>query len=140
MNVDEADPSFEGVPLRTPLFEAQHSDRYARQQLIKEYQERFDCRLVVLIDQLMPCSIPLFEETLFDADPKQHLHVLLRTLGGDGEAALQLAQQAQARCHELTIIVPDKAKSAGTLLALGAHNILMGPTSDLGPIDPQFQD
>ncbi|MDX6439024.1 MAG: hypothetical protein QOF45_1607 [Gaiellaceae bacterium] len=29
--------------------------------------------------------------------------------------------------------------SAGTLLALGAHWILMGPASDLGPIDPQFR-
>ena len=93
----------------------------------------------MLIDQLMPYSIPLFEETLFDADSNQDLHVLLWTLGGDGETALRLARQAQARCRELSVIVPDVAKSAGTLFALGAHHILMGPTSDLGPIDPQFQ-
>ena len=139
MNEDDTGPSFEGVPLRTPLFEAQHSERYERQQLIKAYQDRFNCRLVVLIDQLMPYGIPLFEEMLFDADPSLNLHVMLRTLGGDGETALQLAQQAQARCQELTVVVPDKAKSAGTLLTLGAHHILMGPTSDLGPIDPQFR-
>ena len=41
--------------------------------------------------------------------------------------------------RELTVIIPDMAKSAGTILALGAHHILLGPTSDLGPIDPQFQ-
>jgi hypothetical protein len=46
---------------------------------------------------------------------------------------------AQARCARLTVIVPDYAKSAATLLALGAHEILMGPTSDLRPVDPQFQ-
>ncbi len=38
----------------------------------------------------------------------------------------------------MTIIIPDVAKSAGTLLALGSHHILMSPMSDLGPIDPQF--
>lgn len=38
----------------------------------------------------------------------------------------------------MTIIVPDQAKSAATLLTLGAHHILMGPASDLGPIDPQL--
>jgi hypothetical protein len=38
----------------------------------------------------------------------------------------------------LTLVVPDQAKSAATLLALGAHHILLGPTSDLGPVDPQF--
>jgi hypothetical protein len=35
------------------------------------------------------------------------------------------------------VIVPELAKSAATILALGAHSIVMGPTSDLGPIDPQ---
>ena len=45
---------------------------------------------------------------------------------------------AQSRCDELTVIVPDMAKSAATLLSLGAHHIMMGPASDLGPIDPQL--
>ncbi len=45
---------------------------------------------------------------------------------------------AQAACRELVVIVPETAKSAATILTLGAHNIVMGPTSDLGPIDPQI--
>ncbi len=45
----------------------------------------------------------------------------------------------QARCTELTILVPDMAKSAATLLCLGADRIVMGPGGDLGPVDPQFQ-
>ena len=36
------------------------------------------------------------------------------------------------------MIVPDQAKSAGTLFALGADHLYLGPTSDLGPVDPQF--
>ena len=64
---------------------------------------------------------------------------MLATPGGDGETAVRLVRSAQSRCRELTVIVPDQAKSAGTILVLGAHHILMGPTSDLGPIDPQFQ-
>jgi len=44
----------------------------------------------------------------------------------------------QLRCKELTVVVPDMAKSAATILCLGAHNILMGPGGDLGPIDPQM--
>ncbi|WP_419949131.1 SDH family Clp fold serine proteinase [Candidatus Palauibacter sp.] len=59
---------------------------------------------------------------------------------GDGNSALHLVRQAQSRCTELTVIVPDQAKSAGTLFVLGAHHIVMGPTSDLGPVDPQFRD
>jgi hypothetical protein len=43
------------------------------------------------------------------------------------------------RCRELTVLIPNQAKSAGTILVLGCHHIYMGPASDLGPVDPQFQ-
>lgn len=126
---------------RTPLYEAYHSDRYERQALIREYQDNHQCRLVVLSDFFLSAeSIPLLEETLTDADPAEDLHIILHTMGGDGNSALRLVRQAQSRCRELSVIVPDQAKSAGTLFALGAHHIVMGPTSDLGPVDPQFRD
>ena len=124
---------------RSPLYEAHHAPRYERQALIRNYQEAHSCRLVVMVDYLFPNSVTLFEEALYDANPDEDLHVMLGTLGGDGETALRLVRQAQSRCNKLTIIVPDQAKSAGTLFVLGADRILMGPTSDLGPIDPQFR-
>ena len=89
-------------------------------------------------DALFPHSITPFEEVLFDANPSEDLHIFLGSPGGDGETALRLVRQAHARSRRLTVIVPDQAKSAGTLFVLGAHSIVMGPTSDLGPIDPQF--
>jgi ATP-dependent protease ClpP protease subunit len=135
-----SDPSASPVdfPKQSPLFYAQHSERYERQRLIRQYQECFNCRLVVLVDLIFPDSITLLEELIAEADPDKDLHLLLDTPGGDGETAVRLARSAQARCRELTIIVPNQAKSAGTLLAMGAHHIFMGPTSDLGPVDPQF--
>lgn len=123
---------------RSPLYEAHHGQRYERQGLIQQYQDKHQCRLVVVADILMSDSVTLFEETLYDADPSQDLHVMLATPGGHGETAIRLVRQAQYRCKELTVIVPDQAKSAGTLFVLGANHIYMGPTSDLGPVDPQF--
>jgi membrane-bound ClpP family serine protease len=87
---------------------------------------------------IFPDSVTLFEELIFDADPNEDLHLLLDTPGGDGETAVRLVRSAQARCKNLTVVVPNQAKSAGTLLVMGANYILMGPTSDLGPVDPQF--
>ena len=124
---------------RSPLFEAQHADRYERQTLICGYEDTYKCRLVVLVDVIFAHSVTYFEELVCDADPATDLHLLLYTPGGDGEIAVRLTRAAQARCRNLTVIVPDLAKSAGTLLAIGAHYILMGPTSDLGPVDPQFE-
>jgi hypothetical protein len=126
-------------PEQSPLFHAENSLRYDRQSLISEYEALFSCRLAVIFDMIWPISISFFEELIYDMDKTMDLHIMLMTPGGDGESAVRLARSAQDRCNELTVLIPDQAKSAGTILALGAHRILMGPTSDLGPIDPQLQ-
>jgi len=126
------------VDLRyTPLWRAQHESRYLRQELIKAYQAEHDCRLVVMIDQIDPDCATLFAELVHGADPGLDLHVLLRSPGGDGEVAVRLARMAQAASQRFVVVVPDIAKSAATIFALGAHEVVMGPASDLGPIDPQ---
>ncbi len=91
-----------------------------------------------MIDPIINRGVTLFEELIYDADPKEDLHLLLHSPGGNGEIAIRIARAAQSRCKELTVIVPDQAKSAATLLCLGANHIMMGAASDLGPIDPQF--
>ena len=77
------------------------------------------------------------EELVFDCESDKPLHVLLAS-PGDGETAIRMVRSLQARCSELTMLIPDMAKSAATLLCLGANKILMGPGGDLGPVDPQF--
>ena len=126
------------LPAQSPLFHAEQSGRYERQDLIRQYEAAHDCRLVVVIGAIFPPSVSLFEDLVYDADAGADLHLLLYSPGGDGETAVRITRAAQARCKELTVIVPDLAKSAATLIAVGAHHILMGPASDLGPIDPQF--
>lgn len=91
-----------------------------------------------MVDVIFGESVTFFEELIHDASPAEDLHLILSSPGGEGETAVRLVRSAQARCKELTVIVPDQAKSAATILAMGAHHILMGPTSDLGPVDPQF--
>jgi len=39
-------------------------------------------------------------------------------------------------CEEFSVIVPFSAKSAASMIALGSDEIVMGPISELGPIDP----
>lgn len=126
------------LPPQSPVFHAINAPRYERQGFINTYERQFVCRFIVVIDALFPPSVTMFEELIYDADPSTDLHILLASPGGDGETAVRLVRSAQARCRQLTVIVPDQAKSAATLLALGAHHIVMGPMSDLGPIDPQF--
>lgn len=85
---------------RSPLFEAHQAPRYERQRLIREYQEAYSCRLVVMKDHIFPYNITPFEDTLFDANPNEDLHLMLETLGGDDETALRLIRQAQWRAAD----------------------------------------
>ena len=126
------------LPAQSPIYHALNSGRYERQLLISQYQDIYSCRLVVMADVIFDHSVPLLEELIYDNDPDTDLHIILSSPGGDGETAVRLVRAAQSRCRELTIIVPDQAKSAATLMTIGAHRILMGPSSDLGPIDAQF--
>lgn len=136
--IEQSEEDAGQTPSPSPLYHAQNSARYERQRFIADYEQKYDCRLIVVVDVILYPSVTLFEELLYDADPAQDLHLLLYSPGGDGEIAVRLVRAAQARCNELTIIVPDQAKSAATLLTLGADHILMSHASDLGPIDPQF--
>jgi len=123
---------------RTPLYTAQHSERYARQEIIRRYEKITGSSLIVVIDQIFAENMTYLEELLFDCAADKPLHVLLASPGGDGETAVRIVRSMQARCSGLTVLVPDMAKSAATLLCLGADRILMGPGGDLGPVDPQL--
>lgn len=124
---------------QSPLFHATHADRYERQSIIREYEQKFSCRLMMVFDIIGAWGITYLEDLLYDMPKDEDLHMILVSPGGDGESAIRMARSIQSRCHEFSVVVPDQAKSAATLLALGAHSIIMGPTSDLGPIDPQLQ-
>src|SRR5688500_10195754 len=92
-----------------------------------------------MLDAIFPDSVTPFEELIYDADPSQDLHLILASPGGDGETAVGAVRSAPALRRERTVVVPDQAKSAATFLALAAHRLLMGPVSDLGPVDPQVR-
>ena len=68
----------------------------------------------------------------------ENLDLVVVSNGGDGSSAEKMLDLCRQYCTgELRVIVPMYAKSAATLLALGGDEIVMGETSELGPIDAQ---
>jgi membrane-bound ClpP family serine protease len=65
------------------------------------------------------------------------LDLVLATGGGSATAARRLALLLHDYTDRLTVLVPHRARSAGTLLCLGAHELVLGPLAELGPLDPQ---
>jgi len=67
--------------------------------------------------------------------------LVISSPGGDGLAAERLINvcRSYSSTGDYWAIVPGKAKSAATMACFGASKIYMGPTSELGPVDPQVK-
>lgn len=65
--------------------------------------------------------------------------LILTTYGGQADAAYRIARLLQIVSSRFYLFVPERCKSAGTLIALGANEIIMNPiVSELGPLDVQL--
>jgi hypothetical protein len=64
--------------------------------------------------------------------------LLLTTNGGSANVAYQIARIFQKMYDEFIVCPPSYCKSAGTLVVLGAHRLLVDMVTDLGPLDVQL--
>ncbi len=62
----------------------------------------------------------------------------LVTAGGDADAAYRIARCLQKKYERFYFHVTGYCKSAGTLVALGAHELVMSDHGELGPLDVQM--
>lgn len=131
-------------PQKTPMYQAQSAERYLRQAQIKEIQgesTRLLCYVAANGAQIARDDIIGFVELLHNVPRGINIDLLLHTGGGDinvAEKIVFMLRSAVGNQCRFRVIVPDFAKSAGTLIAIAADKILMSDSSELGPIDPQF--
>jgi len=131
-------------PTKTPMYKASHAARYQRQDMIKKIGEAEGSKLICYVcgkhAQIDRDDIVGFVDLLHNVRKGENIDLLLHTSGGDVDAAEKLICLVQTAVDSgrLRIIVPDYAKSAGTLMALGADGIVMSDSSELGTIDPQI--
>jgi len=88
-------------------------------------------------------DIPALEAILNSISGAEQINLILHSPGGDGTIVEKMVDMCRSHLsgtqRQFRVIVPNIAKSAATVLALGADKILMGYCSELGPIDPQVQ-
>ena len=135
----EPDASANSGSNKTPMFQAIHAARYQRQALIRRIEEKFGKRLVCYVSGIATLinrdDTVFFIDLLHNVKRDSDLDLMLHTGGGDIDAAEKLISIVRTRVGtgRLRVIVPDFAKSAGTLMTLGADQIVMSDTSELGP-------
>lgn len=64
------------------------------------------------------------------------LDLFIYSRGGAIDVPWRMVTALRRTSDEWNILVPFRANSAATLIALGADKIVMGPQGELGPIDP----
>lgn len=80
-------------------------------------------------------------DKIYEAIPPNNakpILLIINNKGGRVEPAYLISKTCKENSPQFVVAIPRRAKSAATLIALGANEIHMGSMSELGPIDPQF--
>ncbi len=119
-----------------------------RLQLIRELENLRGSRVITYVtsDRLPPFQAQMamdvvrrFYNHLSSFQACEKIDVFLFSTGGDTMVPWRLASLIREYCRHFGVLIPYKAHSAATMLALGANEIIMGPLSELSPIDSSVQ-
>jgi hypothetical protein len=74
-----------------------------------------------------------------DGTRKKNILLAMCTFGGDPHAGYRIARALHHNYPDGTIslLVPDQCKSAGTLVCIGANELIIADEGELGPLDVQ---
>jgi len=132
-------------PVRSEIIKEQRQTHDTRIHLFKKIEKLIKKPLITFYTSfLYPVSIEdadatMLGDILSKINLKQDFALMINSPGGYGVSAERIIRtcRSYSTTGEYSAIVPDKAKSAATMICFGANQIYMGPTSELGAIDPQ---
>ena len=115
------------------------------QDLIKKIEEKRGSRVITYLtsDRQGPLNakiamdiIPIISKQLRNIGKTDKIDLFLYSNGGDTMVPWRLVSMAREYCDKFSVLIPYKAHSAATMIALGADEIIMSDLSELSPIDP----
>ncbi len=120
--------------------------------LIKKIEEEKNCKLISLIlgdktsiepnlnlmKQIEDDLIRYLYEILNGQEHAETMTLFLYSRGGNTEIPSKIINLLRGHCKKLNVIIPYRAHSAATMIAVGCDEIFMNEISELGPIDPSI--
>ena len=114
--------------------------------LYRKLEQAFESKILTYITsdrpnmsaQIASDVIEYFIDHLDKIGPCDKISLFLYTRGGDTSAARNIVNLLRMYCETLQVIVPHKAHSSGTIISLGANEVVMTKQATLGPIDPSL--
>jgi hypothetical protein len=80
--------------------------------------------------------IPVISKQLRIIGKTSNIDLFLYSTGGDTMVPWRLVSMIREYCDKFSVLIPYKAHSAATMIALGADEVVMTDLSELSPIDP----
>ncbi|MFH0796745.1 MAG: hypothetical protein V2A65_06780 [Candidatus Omnitrophota bacterium] len=80
--------------------------------------------------------VPIISKQLRAIGKTQSIDLFLYSAGGDTMVPWRLVSMIREYCDKFSVLIPYKAHSAATMIALGADEIMMSDLSEISPIDP----
>jgi len=115
-----------------------------RKPLYKQLSAATKCRVIAFYTAFSGNTIidtpdaEMVEEVIAQTKGKKAIALVVNSPGGNGVEAERIVRVCRKRSgDDFQVIVPRMAKSAATLICMGADKIIMSSTTELGPIDPQ---
>lgn len=122
----------------------------SRQDLIRRIEAIRQSKVICYLTTLRP-GVPgqmaddavrvFFDHLLLlPSRPVEKVDIFLCSLGGSGTMPWRLTALLREFAKSFNVLIPYRAYSAASLLALGADEIVMHPFGEMGPIDPSVSN
>ncbi|MEM3875403.1 MAG: serine protease [Candidatus Bathyarchaeia archaeon] len=121
--------------------------RDERMELIRHIEDKTNSRLLVYITgdrrgletKIAFDTFPFILQHLTQIGHQRKISLYLYSTGGITMAGYALVNLIREYCDSFDVIIPFKALSCATLVALGADRIILSKMAQLSPIDPSVQ-
>lgn len=73
-----------------------------------------------------------------NAKRRNNVLLMLCTYGGDPDVGYRIARVLQNKYKKFSVLIDGACKSAGTLITVGAHEVIISNHGEIGPLDIQL--
>lgn len=106
-------------------------------RLVKRFDD-FDEDIILYIGDISRRGYEHITHVCQSQKLSESAYVIMITPGGDPHAGYRIARCLRHHYGNFKLLVPDMCKSAGTLIAIGAHELIIADRGELGPLDIQM--
>lgn len=115
-----------------------------RQQIIQDIESLRGSRVITYITSDRPGISAMIDpgdlreifDHIKDIPQSTKIDLLIYSRGGNSVTAWALANLIREHAGNFSVLVPYRAHSCATAIAIGSNEIVMGRMAELGPIDP----